>query len=406
LFYWVFDFNLKRNEKMSQFNFYFPTRLVFGQGKFASIGEEVCKLGKRALLVTYPSKSLEEPVSQAIALLAKTGVSTVIFAEATANPTNALINRGSEICQREQCDVVIGLGGGSPMDTAKMIALVAPQNLDIWNVFETGSSPAESLPMVAVPTTAGSGSEATYYAVVSHPGLHRKEGFARQQFFPRVSLIDPLLTLSLPPRMTAETGMDALTHAIEAYTSKLASPVSDLYAAEAIRLVGANLRKAVANGKDLEARTNMLMANTLAGVAITHADTCLAHVIGEAVGAVFNTGHGVSVTLALPAVMEYNCLANAPKYAGITRLLGYGSGLSEEEAAKKSPGLVRQLIQDIGLPSGLAALGVTESSEVTQLVNRPGMDGSNMRPADARAFELLIKGSLSPAMSYWAAGGE
>lgn len=200
---------------MSNFNFYFPTRLVFGQGKFLTIGEEVSKLGKRAMLVTYPSKSLADIVAQAVSLLEQAGVNTVLFAEATANPTHTLITKGSEIAQREKCDVVIGLGGGSPMDTAKMIALTAPQNLDLWTVFETGLSPSESLPMVAIPTTAGSGSEATYYAVVSHPGLHRKEGFARPQFFPKVSIIDPLLTVSLPARMTAETGMDVLTHAIE-----------------------------------------------------------------------------------------------------------------------------------------------------------------------------------------------
>lgn len=391
---------------MPDFNYYFPTRLVFGQGKFQTIGEEVSKLGRRALLVTYPSQSLANAVSQALSLLAQAGGSTVLFAEATANPTHTLVTKGRDLAQKEACDVVIGLGGGSAMDTAKMIALTAPQGLDIWNVFETGLSPSEVLPMVAIPTTAGSGSEATYYAVVSHPGLQRKEGFARSQFFPKVSIIDPLLTVSLPARMTAETGMDALTHAIEAYTSRLASPVSDLFAAEAIRLVGNSLRQAVAHGSDLAARTDMLLANTLAGIAISHADTCLAHVIGEAVGAVFNTGHGISVTLALPAVMEYNCLANLPKYAGITRLLGGAAGLTEEAAAKKSPALVRALIRDIGLPSGLAALGVRESEVVTQLVNRPGMDASNPRPADARAFEILLKGSLSPAMSFWEFEGE
>jgi alcohol dehydrogenase class IV len=129
-------------------------------------------------------------------------------------------------------------------------------------------------------------------------------------------------------------------------------------------------------------------------------------VIGEAVGAVFNTPHGLSVSLALPAVMEYNCLANPSKYAGITRLMGAGDGLSETQAAQKSSALVRQLIVDLGLPCGLAALGVGESSEVTELVNRPGTDASNPRPANAGAFEILIKGSLSPVMSYWEFGGK
>ncbi len=387
------------------FTFFFPTRLVFGQGKFSLLGEETARLGRRALLVTYPPRSLARVVAQAQELLARHEVEVTLFAEAAPNPTHHTVDRGAELARQAGCDVVIGLGGGSAMDVAKAIAVAAPENAGIWSIYEGRPISAPSLPVVAVPTTAGTGSEATFYTVISNPELRRKEGFARPQFFPKVSIIDPLLTLSLPPRITAETGMDTLTHAVEAYTSRLASPVSDLLAAEAIRLVGLYLRRAVADGGDLEARTQMLLANTLAGIAITHADTCLAHVIGEAVGAVFDTPHGLSVTLALPAVMEYNCLSNPGKYAGITRLLGAGEGLSERDAALQSPGLVRSLIADIRLPAGLAAIGVAESDEVTALVNRPGMDASNPRPADAKAFELLIRGSLSPSMSYWQFGG-
>jgi alcohol dehydrogenase class IV len=392
---------------MPDFNFYFPTRLIFGVGKFKSLGEQVSSLGKRAMLVTYPSQSLAETIARAVKQLKEHNVSTIVYAEVTANPTHSIVNRGAEIARREKCDVVIGLGGGSPMDTAKAIAVAAPEGLDIWKIYEGAPITHASLPVVAVPTTAGTGSEATFYAVISNRELHRKEGFARPQFFPKISIIDPLLTVSLPPAMTAATGMDTLTHAIEAYTSRLATPVSDLFAAEAIRLTGLYLRRAVYNGKDIEARTNMLMANTLAGIAITHADTCLAHVIGEAVGAVFNTGHGLSVSISLPAAMEYNCMANMAKYASITHLLGEDPvGLSDREAARKSASVVRNLMSDIGIPAGLEALGVKgDLSEVIALVNRPGMDASNPRPADSLAFDTLLKGSLSPAMSYWEAGG-
>lgn len=392
---------------MFNFNFYFPTRLIFGAGKFQSLGEEAGALGKRAMLVTYPSQSLSEPAAQAVALLKEHGVSSVVYAQATANPTHTCVNEGAAIARNEKCDLVIGLGGGSPMDVAKAIAVAAPEGLDIWKIYEGAPITHTSLPVVAVPTTAGTGSEATFYAVISNRELHRKEGFARPQFFPKVSIIDPLLTISLPPAMTAATGMDTLTHAIEAYTSRLASPASDLFAAEAIRLTGLYLRRAVYNGKDIEARTNMLLANTLAGVAIAHADTCLAHVIGEAVGAVFNTGHGLSVSITLPAVMEYNCMANMGKYASITRLMGEDDGfLSEREAVRKSASVVRNLMNDIGIPAGLAALGVSgDLSEVMALVNRPGMDASNPRPTGSAAFEILVKGSLSPAMSYWEVGG-
>ena len=388
------------------FNFYFPTRLIFGDGSLNTIGKETSELGRKALLVTYPSRTLEKYLHHAMELLHSNGVSCVLFSEVTTNPTVHLVNRGCEIARSEGCDVVIGFGGGSPMDAAKAIAVTAPENIDIWKIYEGAPIQHASLPVIAVPTTAGTGSEATFYTVISYPELRRKEGFSKPQFFPKVSIIDPLLTLSLPPHITAETGLDTLTHAIEAYTSRLASPISDLLAIEAIRLTGKYLRRAYTHGHDVEARRNMLLASTLAGMAITHADTCLAHVIGEAVGAVFNTRHGLSVALTLPAVMEYNCLSNVEKYANITRVLGGNSGQSEEETARRAPSVVRQLIIDLNLPEGLAALGVHESEEVTALVNRPGMDASNPRPADSKALDLLIKGSLSPAMSYWGVGGE
>ncbi len=391
---------------MNIFDFHLPTHLKFGRGLLSILGEEVVRLGRRAMVVTYPSKSLEEPLTRTLEILNRAGVSTVVFDEITPNPTHLSINKGSKIALQEHVDVVIGFGGGTPMDTAKMISIAAPLDRDIWEIFEMELPAVGALPMVAIPTTAGSGSESTHYAVLSNRELNRKEGFARPQFYPKLSILDPMLTYSLSPRMTAETGMDALTHAIEAFTSKLASPISDLYSAKAIQLVGTYLRRAVEDGNDHDARENMLLANTLAGIAITHADTCLAHVIGEAVGAVFNTGHGVTVSVTLPAVMEFNCLLAEDKFASVYRLLGGGSNLNDRDAAHQSSQLVRNMVKDLGLPAGLAALGVNNSDLVTALVNRPGTDASNPRPADREDFATIIRGSLSPAMSYWAAGGK
>jgi len=302
----------------------------------------------------------------------------------------------------EKCDVVIGLGGGSPMDVAKAIAVVAVENIDIWKIYEGAPITKKPLPMIAIPTTAGTGSEATQFTVISNHKIHRKEGFARHEFYPTLSILDPLLTIGLPPAITAATGMDVLTHGIEAYTCRAATPATDVYAVEAIRLASQYLRRAVYFGKDLEARSKMLWANTLAGMAISQSDTSLAHVIGEAVGAVYNTPHGLSVALALPAVMEYNCVANIKKYAHITRLMGENTdGLDDRAAALKSAACVRNLISDLGLPHGLASLGIDDLEEVMALVNRPGMDVSSPRPAGSSDFEILVKGSLSPAMSYW-----
>jgi alcohol dehydrogenase class IV len=387
---------------MNSFNYHFPTRMIFGTGKFDSLGEEVAALGKRAMIVSYSKDSLAEFVEKAVAALKKNGVTPVIFNEVDINPDRKIVNRGGELARKENCDVIIGLGGGSPMDVAKAIAVVAVENIDIWKIYEGAPITKKPLPMVAIPTTAGTGSEATQFVVISDHDTHRKEGFARWQFYPTLSILDPLLTVNLPPAITAATGMDVLTHGIEAYTCRAATPATDVYAVEAIRLTAQYLRRAVYSGRDIEARSQMLWANTLAGMAITQSDTSLAHVIGEAVGAVYNTPHGLSVALALPAVMEYNCVANIEKYAYITHLMGEDADcINDREAALKSASCVRNLIGDLGLPRGLAALGVGDLSEVMELVNRPGMDVASPRPTDKKAFNALVKGSMSPLMSFW-----
>jgi alcohol dehydrogenase len=391
---------------MQNFVSFLPTRIIFGNGKFATLGEEAARLGKRALIVTYPSPTLGEYVVQAVEMLQKNGVSSAVFDEVESNPSHTLINRGGAVARQEGCDLVIGLGGGSAIDAAKGIAVTATEEEDIWKIFEGTPITRPTLPVIAVSTTAGTGSEATFFTVISHRELHRKEGFARPQFYPTLSLVDPLLTLDLPPEITAATGMDALSHAIEACYCKMSTPVVDALAASAIRLVAQNLRRAVYDGKDLSARYNMMLANTLAGMAITQSDSCLAHVIGEAVGGVYNTGHGVSVAVCLPATMEYNCVAELQKFADIALWMGEDTrGLTLRQAAMKAPGAVRDLIHDLSMPKGLAALGVNDLSEVVALVNRPGMDASSPRPVDRQTFDRLLQACISSEMSYWALGG-
>lgn len=396
---------------MQNFVSFLPTRIIFGNGKFETLGEEAARLGRRALIVTYPGSTLAEQVARAKKLLQQAGLSWAVFAEVESNPSHTLINRGGEAARQQGCDVVIGLGGGSAIDAAKGIAVTATAlagsgQADIWKIFEGEPISQKPLAVIAVPTTAGTGSEATFFTVVSQRELHRKEGFARPQFYPTISLVDPLLTLDLPPEITAATGMDALSHAIEASYCRMSTPVVDALALAAIRLAAGNLRRAVYDGKDLNGRYNMLLANTLAGMAITQSDSCLAHVIGEAVGGVYNTGHGQSVAVCLPATMEYNCIAAPEKFAAIAQALGVDTAdLTDRQAALKAPGAVRELIQDLGMPLGLAALGVEDLSEVKQLVNRPGMDASSPRPANSAAFDLLLMACMSAGMSYWEMGG-
>lgn len=398
----------------ASFGYFMPSRLLFGVGQFENLGTEVARLGGRAMLVTGKQSARANGFTQrAVDLLKAKNVQVTLFEEAIPNPRADIVNRGAEIAQREGCEVIIGLGGGSPMDVAKGIAVAVPMGVDIWQVVDGQQAiTRDALPIVLVPTTAGTGSEATPYAVISNPALRRKDAIMSAQVYPRVAILDPLLTVPLPPFQTASSGMDALTQAIEAYHSALASPISDLFAIEAIRLCAKSLRAAVHSPRNLEARADMLLASALAGVAIAQADTTLAHVVGEAVGAVYDTDHGASVTLTLPAVIEYNLPSRIDRYAHLAELLGENiGGLSARDAARKAPAAIRDLIHDLRLPAGLAAIGVNDAPEtvlqsVMPLVLRPGLTASNPRAIDASGFETLIRASLQPQMSYWELAGE
>lgn len=379
-----------------------PTRIEFGLDKVHSLAEHCSRYGKKVLIVSYKDKSLVKSIDQAEAELRAKGLNVVRFEEVETNPVNTVVDACADLARAEKCNVVVGFGGGSAMDVAKAVAVTAVENVAIWQIVEGLPITTRPLALIAVPTTSGTGSEVTQYAVISNPQQKRKEGFGKKEFYPLVSILDPLLTVSAPPKITAATGMDALTHAIEGYTTKLANPLTDCLAEKAIGLIADYLPRAYADGQDLEARYNLMLGSMLAGMVITHCDTSLAHVMGEAVGAVFNTGHGLSVALCMPAVMEYNLETNVQKFAKIARLLNKQTHATDtHEAAIQAPQAFRDLLKKVNLPQGLAALGATEDEQVLKLCTRPGWDASNQRPAGREDFVALLRGSLSVHMSYW-----
>lgn len=387
---------------LGKFSFHIPTKIEYGLDMFLELGNLVQGMGKKALIVSYEDQSLKNKLDECQQLLQAVGISTVLFEEVVTNPSHTLIDKGTQLAVSENCDMIIGFGGGSAIDVAKTIAVTAVERIGIWDIVEGKDINHQPLPMIAIPTTSGTGSEVTQYAVISNPEKKRKEGIGKKEFYPVLSIVDPMLTIGMPGKLTAAVGLDALTHAIEGYTTRFASPLTDVLAELSIGLIGRSLRKAVFDGKDISARSDMMLASMLAGIAITHADTSLAHVIGEAMGAVFNIHHGLAVTLTLPAVMEYNCFTNIEKFGNIADLLGENiEGLSDREAARLAPEAVRQLIFDVEAPHGLAALGAKEDEHVLDLCTRPGWDASNMRSASREEFSALIRGSLSPEMSYW-----
>jgi 1,3-propanediol dehydrogenase len=384
------------------FTFNMPTRIEYGVDKFKETGKLIKGIGRKALIVSYDDKCLKPLLEECLQLLEKEGIQSVLFEEAVTNPGNELMDKGSRLAVSENCDFVIGFGGGSPIDIAKAIAVTAVEGVGIWEIVEGRELTSRPLPIIAVPTTSGTGSEVTQYAVISNSEEKKKEGIGKKEFYPVLSIVDPVLTVSMPEALTAAVGLDALTHAIEGYTTRYTNPATDALAELAISLVGRSLRKAVFDGKDIDARSDMMLASMLAGMVITHADTSLAHVIGEAMGAVFNLHHGLAVSLTLPAVMEYNCFTNVEKFKNISELLGENTdGMSALQSSRLAPAAVRQLIYDLEVPRGLASVGANEDAHVLDLCTRPGWDGSNLRSASKDDFTKLIKGSLSPEMSYW-----
>jgi len=255
---------------------------------------------------------------------------------------------------------IIGLGDGSPLDAAKAMAA----GVSVWDLIKGKAAVPPVVSLVAVPSTAGTGSEVTPYALVSKKDSKEKFALRSPYIYPTLAILDPAVMATQTPTITAETGMDALTHAVEAMVGRSASPLSDFFAAEAIRVISKNLRTAVKTSDDRPARAGMAYGSMLAGIAITQAGTGAAHGIGQAIGGTFDTGHGATVGILLPNVMRFNTPARTEKYAYIASLLGEDTGgLSAEQAAERAVAAVQKLQADVGLPPRLQGLGVPAASK-------------------------------------------
>lgn len=273
------------------YEFYLPTKLLYGAGCLSALGG--CALpGRKALLVTSAGQSakrhgylgrVEEQLTQA-------GVRAVLYDQITPNPTKAEVMAGAALCRKEGCDFVLGLGGGSSIDAAKAISVMARNPGDYWDYVSGGTGkgkavPNAPLPVVAVTTTAGTGTEADPWTVTTNEETQEKIGFGYEKTFPVLSVVDPELMVSVPPRLTAYQGFDALFHSTEGYLNRTASPISDLMALEAIRLIGKSLPRAVRDGADLEARGDVALANTLSGMVETLSGCISEHSIAHAMSA-------------------------------------------------------------------------------------------------------------------------
>jgi alcohol dehydrogenase len=345
------------------FEFFIPSVTKMGIGAVKQLGPTANFLGgKKALLVTDKGMADLGVADQMKKLLEEANVSTVIFAGAEPNPTDLNIRAGFKVYKDSKCDMLVSLGGGSSHDCAKGIGIVATNGGDIREYAGIDTVPKPLPPFIAINTTAGTASEMTRFAVITNTDTHVKMIFATPRITPTVAINDPVMMVGMPPALTASTGMDALTHAIEAYVAALANPVTDACALAAIRLVSEWLSQAVANGENIVARDKMAYAEYLAGMAFNNAGIGIVHAMAHQPGALLNKPHGVCNAILLPHGCAFNLIACPQRFADIAVAMGVNTaGMTPMEAAEKGVEAIRKLSAAVGIPAGLSAIGVKET---------------------------------------------
>ena len=351
-----------------------PRILIAGLGASEQVGEESRKLGvKKGLVVTDSAivkMGLLDGIKQA---LARSKVSFAIFDQVLTEPTADFVYEGLKAYRYDGCDFLLAVGGGSPIDTAKAIAVMETNPGSIEDFMGMGKIPKKGRPVIAVPTTAGTGSEVTPFTIITDTRRDVKMLIDSPFLTPEIAIVDPQLTLTLPPGVTAATGIDALTHAIEAYVSVKAQPMSDIFCLSAIGLISSNLRMAWTNGDDIEAREKTMLGALQAGIAFSNSSVALVHGMARPIGAYFHVSHGASNAALLGAVMEFSVDGNPTRYAHIARAMGEDVyGLSDLEAARRGAEAVKKLIKDIKIPS-LRELGV-DKEELDKLAPEMSAD--------------------------------
>ena len=336
--------------------FVLPTKIISGIGVLKQLGEEVKELGiQKAMIVTdqgiYRS-GLIQPIAERFE---PAGIDVHVFHEIAGEPDTRLIALGAKTFQEQKCDGLIAIGGGSSMDTAKAIGVEAVHGEPVvrFEASERGKPLQKRIPpLVTIPTTAGTGSEVTQWAVIKDPDRQIKFNVGGPLIPAHLAVIDPELHLTMPKTITAATGIDALSHAIECYTMKQSQPLTDAVALLAIEYVAKYIRRAYANGNDMEARYHMAQAAMLAGLSYGSDSAGAAHAMAQTLGGMVPVMHGQCVSAILPAVMEYNWMGAPHKFARIAQALGVDTkGMSTEEAAKSAVTEVERLVRELNIPS-------------------------------------------------------
>jgi alcohol dehydrogenase len=347
---------------MSFSSFNTVSRMVHGDGSIESLPDEIERLGgqRKVLIVSDPGIKAAGILERAESILSRAGLKPRVFAEIHSDPPMEDARKSVSFAREFKPDLIVGIGGGSSLDIAKLTSamLVNPDPIDRYAGMELIEKPGP--PLILIPTTAGTGSEVTSICVLSDTANRIKKGIVSRHLFARTVLLDPELTVGLPPKITAMTGMDALVHAIESFTGRRATPFTDALNIAAIQMIGENLRSAYRNGEDREARKNMLYASCMAGMAFSNTQNALDHALALAIGGRYHLPHGLLTAFICPWVMEFNLQAARDKYARIASALGEAAAGApqDEDAPMMSVRAVRSLLEDLGISTRLGTYGV------------------------------------------------
>jgi alcohol dehydrogenase class IV len=330
-----------------------PQNIFYGTDALTKLGEQAAQLGRKALIIGDRIMEQVGNVKRCQDYLKEAGIESVSYCEVNSEPTDIHVSEALAFCLLHKCDVLVAIGGGSCLDAAKAVAVLATNGGYIGD-YLGGKKPVEKapIPLVAIPTTSGTGSEVTSVTVISNTKDDVKMMIKHPAFIPAVSFVDPVLTYSVPPKVTAATGVDALCHAVEAYISRLSQPMTDNYALSAIELIMNNLRSAYINGNDREAREKMSLASMQAGLAFTNASVALVHGMSRPIGALFHVPHGISNAMLLPAVLEFSKDCAVDRLAVIGGILKPNlKTLPKENLADIAVSEIKKLCCDLDIPN-------------------------------------------------------
>lgn len=340
-----------------------PESIIYGIDSVKVVGKQVKKFGKKAMVITGRNSSKKSgTLDKILKSLQENNLDYVVFDEVKSDPGLAIVRQGVKVAKKFNIDVIVAVGGGSVIDASKAIGIVITNGGNIVD-YENKTPEKHIPPIVAVPTTAGTGSEVSKFSIITDENRKIKMMISSNFIIPKIAILDPKLTLTMPENVTAETGMDAFTHAIEAYISKASQPMSDIYALKAIEIISPNLVKAVLMGDNLEVREKMLVGQMYAGLAFNNSSTALVHSMSRPLGAYYGVPHGLANALLLPEVMKFNRMVCAEKFKIMADKMGENVlGQSIREASYKAIKSIRNIFLETGLPTRLRDIGVDNSN--------------------------------------------